>query len=320
MSSEAGLLAAIDPTPCWCGSKNWVVQFRSQRFGLVRCPSCTTFRLDPRPLQRDDAIPTFYTEFYTAIQEQEQAATGNLKRGSSRFWRVVRQVPYLDRPGEAVLDVGCGDGHLCGDLKRGGWTTVMGIDVSVARIESARRRYPDVAFYESIDAAPIAPGSVELIIMDNVIEHLLEPASTARRVRAWLQEGGRLVVITPSMVSGHFRLLGRRWTPELSPDQHIFLFTPPALARLLTAVGLTVEAQGSFHLPPYPWRPWLSALLRGDVKEAVWRLGQELGAMWGRVIGAGPMLYAVARAPGATASADPVPNRRRLHRDFRGGR
>ena len=36
-------------------------------------------------------------------------------------------------------------------------------------------------------------------------------------------------------------------------------------------------------------------VLGGDVKGAVWRAMQEMGGVYGRLIGAGPMLYAVAR-------------------------
>lgn len=110
-----------------------------------------------------------------------------------------------------------------------------------------------------------------------------------------LHPGGRLVLITPNMESGHFRLLGMRWTPELAPHAHVFLFTGAALSGLLERCGLVVEVSGSFHLPVCPLGVLTRRLFRGDVKGASWRAMQEAGGIYGRLINSGPMIYAVGR-------------------------
>jgi hypothetical protein len=119
----------------------------------------------------------------------------------------------------------------------------------------------------------------------------------------YLKPSGKLVVITPNMTSGCFQLLGRRWTPELAPHAHVFLFVPSSLERLIGRSGLIVEAVGSFHLPIYSPIEWLSRVASGDVKGALWRAGQEAGSLYGRLIGQGSMLYAVASAPDEGAAA-----------------
>ena len=60
-------------------------------------------------------------------------------------------VELLDpEPGERVLDVGCGTGHLTASLAERG-AEVLGIDASGEMIETARENYPDLAF-EHADA------------------------------------------------------------------------------------------------------------------------------------------------------------------------
>ena len=148
----------------------------------------------------------------------------------------------------------------------------------------------------------VAPETFDLIVMDNVLEHLRNPLESIRELRRYLTPRGRLVLITPNMESGHYRLLRRRWTPELAPHAHIYLFTRSALMRLLSDAGFDVPTIGSFHLAGAPISSTLSRLAHGDVKGAVWRAMQDAGGMYGRLIGAGPMLYAISTRAGLSDS------------------
>ena len=283
----------VKPAPvCWCGSP-CEAEFRTRTFGLVRCAICGCYRIDPPPIHKDEEASAFYTRYYE--RPKSSARSRPAQDRSSRFWRVVRKEASLEPVGRRVVDIGCGEGHLCGELRRAGWPVVVGVDVSSARLERARDLYPDVAFHDlPLDQTDQAEASFDLIVMDNVIEHLPDPVGMLRTLRRYLARDGRIVMITPNMTSGHFELLGRRWTPELAPHAHIYLFTPPSMRRLLAETGFSVEAIGSFHLPLYSPREWVARLLSVDAKGAVWRAGQELGSLYGRLIGRGPMLYAVA--------------------------
>jgi SAM-dependent methyltransferase len=283
---------------CWCGSARSAEQFRTRTFGLVRCTSCGCYRIDPPPIGHDGEAASFYSHYYE--RQKPSPATNTPGSRSSRFWEVVRQEPSLAKSAERVADIGCGEGHLCQELRDAGWSTVIGLDVSRTRIERARRRYPFAQFYDRpIEETGVALASLDLIIMDNVVEHLPDPVGTLRTLKLYLKPGGRIVLITPNMKSGHFRLLGRRWTPELAPHAHIYLFTPRSMGALLSSSGLAAERVGNFHLPTYPFSAWASRLLSADVKGAVWRAVQEMGGVYGRLTGSGPMLYAVARRSAA---------------------
>jgi 2-polyprenyl-3-methyl-5-hydroxy-6-metoxy-1,4-benzoquinol methylase len=213
---------------------------------------------------------------------------------------VVGQVPELSCIGRKALDIGCGEGTLAAELSAAGWPSVAGLDISRTRVFRARQLHPELDFYDQpLDETEIAFGSIDLVTMDNVIEHLPNPVTTLNTIRSILNSEGRLIVITPNMESGHFRLLGRRWTQELAPHAHIFLFTDGSLRRLLTRTGFVVEASGTFHLSPYSWRLWLKMLNYADVKGLTWSAVQELGGFFGRLIGSGPMIYAVARIASA---------------------
>jgi hypothetical protein len=82
----------------------------------------------------------------------------------------------------------------------------------------------------------------------------------------------------------------------------IFLSTRAALTRLLVDAGFAVATMGSFHLPGAPLSATLSRLKHGDVKGAVWSVMQDADCIYSRLIGAGPMLYAVSTHVGASDS------------------
>jgi GT2 family glycosyltransferase/SAM-dependent methyltransferase len=278
---------------CWCGSVAGSVLFREPHYALIECRSCLCRRIDPPPVTSEVDAGDFYRRYYSDSLERG----GPPSSFASRLWSVVAQVPALQTPGGTVIDVGCGDGDLCGELAEAGWRSVRGIDLAPTRIARARARHPELEFFDRpIAETPIPHGSADLVVMDNVLEHLPNPLTAVSGLVPYLGDGGRLVLITPNMSSGHARLLGRRWTPELAPHAHVFLFTPPSLMRLLSAAGLEVEATGSFHLAGASAPATFLRLCRGDVKGALWRALQDLGGLYGRFIGSGPMLYAVARA------------------------
>lgn len=278
---------------CWCGSNKWNTCFRATRFGLVQCSTCGVFRIDPPPLLQDSDGKQFYSNYYKKDSLSDLNSSIAFK---SRFWNVVDCMPEVGEVKETVLDFGCGEGSLCSQLKEIGWPFVIGTDVSSVRISRAKKKHPTVEFFDQpLENTAIPEEFFDLIIMDNVIEHLTQPTQILRTLHRYLKLGGRIMLITPNMNSGHFRLLGRYWTPELAPHVHIFLFTQDSMQRLMESTGFIVEKKGSFHTPQYSVRDWVSRLLRGDVKGAVWRALQEMGGLYGKLTGNGAMVYAVSK-------------------------
>jgi 2-polyprenyl-3-methyl-5-hydroxy-6-metoxy-1,4-benzoquinol methylase len=286
--------AALESGHCWCGAAERVVRFRTKKFGLLGCPACGTSQIDPPPIGNEEEAAGFYTDFYEDGEVEEDAAAESPPGRSSRFWRVAERVPSLDTAGRSVLDFGSGEGTLCGELAAAGWASVTGIDVSRSRVARARAAHPGVVFDDrGSDALATRSGAFDLVILDNVIEHLSDPVGVLAQLRQTLAPGGRIVLITPNLESGRFRLLGRRWTPELSPHAHIFLFTARSLSRLAARAGFQAREVGDFLLPLRYGMAVRGLLQTRNVKEAVWRLGQETGGLWGRVIGSGEMVYLV---------------------------
>ena len=294
MSATSLLPETAQKLGCWCGQGQWFTEFRTKSFGLLRCSACGGYRIDPPPLQAPETSEEFYTAYYAQESVTDLVASAKLER--SAYWNVVSQVPHLLRTGKRVADVGCGDGHLCSQLRAAGWQSVIGVDVSRTRIARAKTLYPESQLFTGIlDESICEPHSLDLMVMDSVVEHLINPEEVLAGLTKFLSAEGHFVALTPNMDSGHFSFLGKRWTGMLAPHAHIYLFTANSLRRLLEHAGFSDVITGSIHAQPYRLSQFLRRMASGDVKGAIWRAHQEIGGWYGRLIGQGPMLYAVAR-------------------------
>jgi trans-aconitate methyltransferase len=114
---------------------------------------------------------------------------------SSQFvWKFGGDVLSLlkPQPGERILDVGCGTGHLTADIAAAGALT-LGIDASPGMIAQARQNFPKLQF-QLVDAAEFQSEPVYDAVFSNAALHwMLEPDRVAAALAAVLKPGGRFV-------------------------------------------------------------------------------------------------------------------------------
>jgi trans-aconitate methyltransferase len=96
------------------------------------------------------------------------------------------------RPGERVLDLGCGTGHLTAQLAAAG-ADVVGLDSASEMVARARQAYPNLRF-ELADARTFAvSGPFDAVFSNAALHWVREPAAVIARVAAALRPGGRFV-------------------------------------------------------------------------------------------------------------------------------
>lgn len=96
------------------------------------------------------------------------------------------------RPGERILDLGCGTGHLTARIAERG-AEVVGLDHSAEMLETARAAHPGITFFQG-DARDFAVGnSFDAVFSNAVLHWIREPNRVVRCVRDALKPGGRFV-------------------------------------------------------------------------------------------------------------------------------
>jgi trans-aconitate methyltransferase len=96
------------------------------------------------------------------------------------------------KPGEKILDLGCGTGALTAEIAACG-AEVFGIDRSAEMIAEARKKFPALRF-EVIDARELAfVGEFDAVFSNAVLHWIREPERVITGVEKALRPGGRFV-------------------------------------------------------------------------------------------------------------------------------
>lgn len=198
--------------------------------------------------------------------------------GEGRAHRQLRMLKALlataDAP-QVIVDVGCGDGAATGLVRKLGCAqhTIVGVDWSMMALRAARR-HDLLLIRGAIDAPglPFGTGSVDVVILSEVIEHLVDTDSALDEIHRVLRPGGRLLVSTPNLAAWYNRgllalgiqpifsevsLRGVYGRPGSRVAGHLHMFTKRALTEFLTARGFACErVDGApYHDVPAVLRP-----------------------------------------------------------------
>lgn len=96
------------------------------------------------------------------------------------------------KPGEHILDLGCGTGHLSSQIAEKG-AKILGVDRSPSMVQQAREKYPDLQF-EVMDARDISFAEPFDAVFSNATLHWIkEPEKVIAGIAATLKPGGRFV-------------------------------------------------------------------------------------------------------------------------------
>jgi SAM-dependent methyltransferase len=171
------------------------------------------------------------------------------------------------RPGERVLDLGCGAGRFVAALQAAGAEPV-GVEIAEAALERARRNAPgaDLRLVEPDGSLPLEHGSFDLVWCSEVLEHVGDTEHLLLEVRRVLRPRGRVLVTTPF----HGRLKGAlialtRFEAHFDPrGDHLRFYTRRSLAETLDVAGFAPVHVRPWGGPPLLRTSLLARAMRAD--------------------------------------------------------
>jgi SAM-dependent methyltransferase len=206
-------------------------------FTVAICPACgsgTTL-----PLVSAEALEAYYPAGYGPYEGLHRGALHLISRAIR--WLIsasaVRGFPLGQvvalGPG-AGIDVGCGAGDLAAGLIDRGWA-MSGVEPSADAASWARARGIEVHVGTMADA-PFAPRQFDAAVLQQSLEHTIDPLGDLGRLRAMLRDGGPVAISVPNFGGWQPRIFRSRWF-HLDVPRHRAHFTPNGLRQLLDRAG-----------------------------------------------------------------------------------
>ncbi|WP_405426676.1 class I SAM-dependent methyltransferase [Streptomyces erythrochromogenes] len=139
------------------------------------------------------------------------------------------------RPGNRVLDAGCGTGRALGALRAavGPGGTVLGVDLTPQMLAAARRagRAAEGALLlADVARLPLRDEALDAVFAAGLVAHLPDPAANLRELSRVVRPGGRMALFHPIGRAALAARQGRELTPQDLRAEH-------NLGPLLSAAG-----------------------------------------------------------------------------------
>ena len=170
------------------------------------------------------------------------------------------------RPGERVLDLGCGAGRFVEAL-RGAGADPVGVELAEAALERARRNVPgaDLRLLAPEGSLPLGHREVDLVWCSEVLEHVPDTVAFLTEVRRVLRRDGRLLVTVPDHGRLKRTLLAlAHYDAHYDPlGQHVRFYTRRSLSRALHATGFEAVRLDALGGPPLLRTALVARAVRG---------------------------------------------------------
>ncbi len=182
---------------------------------------------------------------------------------------------FVPLAARTLLEVGCGGGGFAAHLKASRALHVTAIEAHPEAAAIAATRLDRVLCASIENALPqLAGAAFDCIVLNDVLEHLVDPWTVLRQLRALLGAQGVVVASLPNVrylpVFKDYVLRGRwRYENEGVMDRtHLRFFTATSMRELFEAAGYAVERQQGINAIQVSWKfKLLDALTRGALAD-----------------------------------------------------
>ncbi len=173
---------------------------------------------------------------------------------------IVSQIAKV-KTGGSILDLGCGNGSLCGHFAQKGFQTT-GVDSSQSGIQIAKKNYSESSFFCFSLDEPVPrelKNKFDIVISTEVIEHLYFPRNLLKFANECLKPGGVIAISTP--YHGYLKnlclSLTNHWDRHFTVEWdcgHIKFFSVNSLRKMALESGFESPCYRFAGRLPYLWK------------------------------------------------------------------
>ena len=203
------------------------IENQMRKFEIVRCNKCGfVYVKDPfnhQLLKHADVIDNGITK----IPELKY-----------RQWLVFGYLNKLG-PGKKILEIGCGFGELINRCSSCG-LDYTAIEPSVHRSELLRSQGLHVITETVEQYVETCKEKYDVIIMDNVLEHVIEPRKALSGIKRLMSNNSDLIIIVPNLSDIRSKIILNWGEKQWKPIGHVNYFTYKTIKTLLDNIGFSL--------------------------------------------------------------------------------
>ncbi|MBL7132257.1 MAG: class I SAM-dependent methyltransferase [Candidatus Omnitrophica bacterium] len=214
--------------PCLvCEKENFSLLLKKGDLTLVKCSNCGLVQVDNPLATFDIEYYNYYHNYYQDIADLREEEIYNPIDAKRHIDLLNRLECY--RKNNALLDIGCGIGHLLYVAKKMNWQA-KGIDRAPYAVDICKKFNINAECSDLLNL-DLEDGYYDAITMFEVLEHLTHPKEYLLKVYDVLRKGGIFIMTTPNFNCLTRVLLQKRWS--CIDEEHLFYFNPKTISLLL---------------------------------------------------------------------------------------
>lgn len=211
----------------------------------VVCSGCELISQYPSPSR--EILPSFYPVNYRNFMPVERNLLVFLKTLQAKNF-ARRILAHIAGGSEnKILDIGFGNGQLLLALSSLGCKRLYGSDFTARDCSYLEKEGIRLDFSDIEEVFPF-PEKFDCIIMNNVIEHFLDPIKVLERCKEHLSENGKVILVTPNAGALELSFFKKFWAGFHAP-RHTFLFSRRNIKLLAKSLGFRDVRVESFSDP-----------------------------------------------------------------------
>jgi len=206
---------------------------RRAEYFVVRCARCNLAHFLPRPEVEQDSHQLHDLQYYEQVMKR-------LRRGLDyHSMKLLRLLSSYSPPPGRLMEIGCATGLFLTDAHAAGYS-VTGVEPAAGHRELIPPHIASSVLPRKLEEVDLPDGTFDVIVAMQLLEHLVNPAVFAQKLKDMLKPGGIAYIETPNFDCVSRRLHVESWMDNNVAPGHWHLFNRQSLAAFFERIDLRV--------------------------------------------------------------------------------